>query len=214
MSHIVSLNWVTPNAEAQLVEDARISNPGESDTPDWKLISYLIRNHHWSPFEMVNMSVAVDTTRDIGRQLLRHWTLRPQELSQRYADLREFKVAGVLRDCRMKHPTNRQASIPCEDEAIIEWWAATQIDAWERAIKDYGRALDRGIAKEVARAILPEGMTPTKMKFNGNLRTWIHFWQLRSGHGTQPEATLIASGIRRLLSEHFPLTCQALDSIQ
>ena len=84
MAHTVELNWVTPNAEAQLVEDARISNPGPSDTPDHKLIGYLIRNSHWSPFEMVNMSVAVDTTRDIGRQLLRHWTLRPQELSQRF----------------------------------------------------------------------------------------------------------------------------------
>lgn len=210
MTHSVELNWVTPNAEQVLVDDARISNPGSEGKPPHTLIDYLIRNQHWSPFEMVNMSVKVTTTRDIGRQLLRHWTIRPQEFSQRYADIRLIAESAVLRECRLQHPTNRQSSLPCDDEKLNLWWEETQREVWEFAVKQYGRALDRGIAKEVARVLMPEGMTPTVMKFNGNLRSWIHFYQLRSGHGTQSEATQIAMQIGDLMHEHFPNVMRAL----
>lgn len=208
--HTVELNWITPNAEQVVVDDARISNPGHGGEAPGRLLGYLIRNQHWSPFEMVNMSVKVTTTRDIGRQLLRHWTIRPQEFSQRYADIRLIAESAVLRECRLQHPTNRQSSLPCDDEKTNLWWEETQREVWEFAVKQYGRALDRGIAKEVARVLMPEGMTPTVMKFNGNLRSWIHFYQLRSGHGTQSEATQIALQIGDLMREHFPNVVEAL----
>lgn len=210
MSHTVELNWITPNAEQVVVDDARISNPGHEGEAPGRLLGYLIRNQHWSPFEMVNMSVRVTTTRDIGRQLLRHWTIRPQEFSQRYADIRLIAESAVLRECRLQHPTNRQSSLPCDDVKTNLWWEETQREVWEFAVKQYGRALDRGIAKEVARVLMPEGMTPTVMKFNGNLRSWIHFYQLRSGHGTQSEATQIAMQIGDLMREHFPNVMEAL----
>lgn len=208
--HTVELNWITPNAEQVVVDDARISNPGHEGEAPGRLLGYLIRNQHWSPFEMVNMSVKVTTTRDIGRQLLRHWTIRPQEFSQRYADIRLIAESAVLRECRLQHPTNRQSSLPCDDVKTNLWWEETQREVWEFAVKQYGRALDRGIAKEVARVLMPEGMTPTVMKFNGNLRSWIHFYQLRSGHGTQLEATQIAMQIGDLMREHFPNVMEAL----
>ena len=213
MTQAVTLNWITPDAEQVLVDDARISNPGSEGKPPHTLIGYLIRNQHWSPFEMVNMSVKIDTTRDIGRQLLRHWTIRPQEFSQRYADIRVIAEAGVIREARMQHPTNRQSAIPCDDPEVEKWWRDAQYNLWQHAIGIYGQALEKGIAKEVARVVMPEGMTPTVMKFNGNLRSWIHFFKLRSGHGTQSEATQIANQIGDLLREHFPETAKAVEEM-
>lgn len=214
MSHEVTLNWITPNAEQVVVDDARISNPGSEGKPPHTLIGYLLRNQHWSPFEMVNMSVKVETTRDIGRQLLRHWTLRPQEFSQRYADIRVIAEEGVLRECRMQDSVNRQSSHKTDDEDLAEWWRTAQQDVWNVATHVYGAALERGIAKEVARVVMPEGMTPTVMKFNGNLRSWIHFYNLRSGHGTQSEATQIAIQIGDLIEAHFPHTFRAMKELR
>lgn len=213
MTHKVELNWVTPNAEQVLVDDARISNPGSEGKPPHTLIGYLIKNQHWSPFEMVNMSVKVTTTRDIGRQLLRHWTLRPQEFSQRYADIRVIAEAAVLREARMQHPTNRQSSTVCDDPEVQVLWEQVQETVWETAVKAYDMAISLGIAKEVARVVMPEGMTPTVIKFNGNLRSWIHFYKLRSGHGTQAEATLIANQVGDLLREYFPETAKAVEEV-
>lgn len=209
--HMVELNWVTPNAEQVLVDDARISNPGSEGKPPHTLIGYLIKNQHWSPFEMANMSLKITTTRDIGRQLLRHWTLRPQEFSQRYADIRSLAESAVYREARLQHPTNRQSSLPCEDPELAMWWQKTQKAVWDVAIQAYGEAVDMGIAKEVARVIMPEGLTPTVLKFNGNLRSWIHMYQLRSGHGTQKEATEIANQIGLYLRSYFPNVMAALE---
>lgn len=202
--------WATPDGDKLIAEMARVSNPsGVTRRTDAQLIAYLIRHKHWSPLEMANLCVEVDTTRDIGRQFLRHWTLRPQEFSQRYADIRVLSESGVVREARMQHPTNRQASLPCNDAGLAEWWEHRQRWVWGQAVDAYAMALDRGIAREVARVVLPEGMTPTRLFFNGNLRSWLHFTDLRTGHGTQAEAVALAAAIEGEVEKAFPAAVEA-----
>lgn len=201
------------DGEQGIIDDARISNPGFDGQPGEKLLAYLIRNGHWSPFEMSNLKVKIETTRDIGRQLLRHWTIRPQEFSQRYADIRLLATEGVIREARMQDHKNRQNSLDTDDAGLHDWWANAQADHWRQSVKLYGDAIDSGIAKEVARAIMPEGMTPTVMKFNGPIRSWLHFYDLRSGHGTQREAIHIANQVGNILREHYPVTMAAWDEV-
>lgn len=209
----VSLRWVTPNGDQMISDMARISAPENVGADPVKLIGYLIRNEHWSPFEMVNLCLNITTTRDIGRQILRHSTLRPQEFSQRYADVRKLGGEPVFRPARMQDPNNRQASLPCEDETLAEMWLLHQQLCWDYAIQSYKWALDNGIAKEVARVVLPEGMTPTAMAFNGPLRSWLHFCRLRMGTGTQTECTAIATACYEIVAEHFPAACAAWDEV-
>lgn len=203
--------WATPNGDQLLADIARVSAPGREGYDATKLIAYLIRHKHWSPFEMVSLCLEITTTRDIGRQILRHSTLRPQEFSQRYADVRELGEP-VLRNTRMQHPTNRQASLPCDTPALREWWKVEQQEVWDRAIQAYARALDHGIAKEVARAVLPEGLTPTRMFFTGPLRSWLHFCELRMGHGTQAECTTVATAAYEHVTRAFPLATAAFNT--
>lgn len=206
----VTLKWITPDAERLLVEMARVSNTGTPRATDAQLIGYLIRNRHWSPFEMVNICFEVHTSRDIARQMLRHSTMRPQEFSQRYADPTQLD-GPVYRSARLQDASNRQKSLPCEDSSLEVWWAAQQIATWSAAKATYEGAIERGIAKEVARTILPEGMTPTRLFFNAPVRSALHFCALRSGHGSQSEIQGIAGDLYDLMREHLPSTCEAFD---
>lgn len=207
----VKLQWITPQAQQMIVETARVSSdPAMATQPDDRLLAFLIRKGHWSPFEMANICIEVHTTRDIGRQMLRHWTMRPQEFSQRYQDAR---ILGepVFREARMQHPTNRQASIPCDDAELAAWWLETQQTHWADTEYRYGEALARGISKEVARVLLPEGNTPTRMFFNANFRSVIHFCQTRTeANGAQKEVVQIAKQTLILLREHAPIITKVL----
>ncbi|MEM9840586.1 MAG: FAD-dependent thymidylate synthase, partial [Pseudomonadota bacterium] len=209
LAHAVKLAWITPNAEDVLLYIAKVSNPAKQSEPAPHLLRYLIEHDHWSPFEMINICFEVNTTRDIGRQFLRHWTMRAQEFSQRYQDV---SVLGgpIYREARMQHPTNRQASLPCDDPALEAWWYNEQMAVWNRAKLAYDQALEKGIAKEVARVVQPEGMTPSRLYFNAPLRTALFVTHIRSKeHGAQDEAVRVADGLRALLAEHMPATVEA-----
>lgn len=168
-----------------------------------RLLRSLVRRKEWSPFEMVHLNMEILTTRDIGRQILRHGkAFGFQEFSQRYAavDTDSF----VFRDARDQHPTDRQLSIPTKDGGVIDWWNGAQREVAALAARVYGTALNVGIAREVARIVLPEGMTPTEVFMSGSLRAWIHYCQLRNGNGTQLEHEQIARQCWELVLEQFP----------
>lgn len=208
----VRLVWSTPDGEDLIAYMARVSAPDNQDNAATapRLIGYLIRNRHWSPFEMVNVCFEIETTRDIGRQLLRHRSFTFQEFSQRYADVSALPAAP-LREARMQDPKNRQNSTACEDEWLAGWWAHMQQHLAETTADLYRHALDLGIAKEVARAVLPEGLTPSRMYMNGTLRSWLHFVDVRDGHGAQKEATDIARAVRAELAALYPSVMAAFD---
>jgi thymidylate synthase (FAD) len=207
----VELVWTTVNGDDLIAKMARVSNPDNEDNMETapKLISYLMKHKHWSPFEMANMCVLIETTRDISRQLLRHRSFSFQEFSQRYAVVPK---EPVLREARMQDPKNRQNSVPVkgeEEEYFAERFVMNQKHVWHVARSAYEHALEMGIAKEQARALLPEGLTPTRLYMNGNIRSWLHFIALRGGNGTQKEATGIANAVAEILSSHYPLTWKA-----
>lgn len=186
---------------------ARVSNPSNqfnSETSE-KLIKYLIKNQHWSPLEMVSACMEITTTRDIARQILRHRSFSFQEFSQRYADPTK-DLSFVTREARLQDQKNRQNSIETEDALLQAWWDAKQKFIIEQVSLIYSEAIERGMAKEQARAILPEGNTVSKMYMNGTLRSWIHFIELRSGNGTQKEHREVALEIAKCISEIFPMT--------
>ena len=195
---------------------ARVSNPANqfnTETSE-KLINYLVKHQHWSPLEMVSACIEIVTTRDIARQILRHRSFSFQEFSQRYADpTAELSEAFVLREARFQDTKNRQNSVEFDksDEAqrllAIEWERA-QKRVLYAVEKEYKWAIQNGIAKEQARAVLPEGLTVSRMYMNGTLRSWIHFIQLRSGNGTQKEHRLIALECAKVIAEIFPLANQ------
>ena len=207
----VELVWITPDAENLIVKMARVSNPAsaEAGQNNDRLIRYLIRNKHWSPFEMVNACFRIETTRDIARQLLRHRSFTFQEFSQRYADVSVLPKLS-FRQARAQDPKNRQNSLPMENEAIAATWEAVQRSVYDNAIAAYRWALDAGIAKEVARAILPEGLTPSALYMNGTIRSWIHYTQLRTGNGTQREHMEIAKAIESALAKECPTIWRSL----
>lgn len=209
----VKVKWSTPDAEDMLAYMAKVSNPAMQDEKNYeKLIGYLIRNDHWSPFEMVNMCVEINTTRDIGRQILRHRSFTFQEFSQRYAAV-DALGGAVIRECRLQDNKNRQNSIETDDEEVREWWEDVQREHAESSNRIYQFALSKGIAKEQARVVLPEGMTPSRMYMNGNLRSWTHYALLRGGNGTQKEHQWIAvgkDGVKPLMEELFPAVCAAV----
>lgn len=206
---MIRLISITPDAE-QLVSDmARVSNPKNQGLPPGKLLDYCVRNNHWSIFEMVNAVFEINTTRDIARQILRHRSFSFQEFSQRYANVDELPAAP-LRECRMQDTKNRQNSVETDDERLHDEWYAAQEHVNETALTAYRWAIDQGIAKEVARCVLPEGLTTSRMYMNGTLRSWMHFCSLRSGHGTQKECQAIAKAISAELHKHFPQTWDAL----
>ena len=185
---------------------ARVSNPSNQtnmDTTD-KLVAYLIKHKHWSPFEMVNVTLEIETTRDIARQILRHRSFTFQEFSQRYADPVK-ELSFEMREPRLQDTTNRQNSITVDDEQLFINWALQQQDVIKAANTAYQWALDNGIAKEVARAVLPEGLTMSRMYVNGTIRSWIHFIETRTHISTQKEHREVALECAKAISVIFPL---------
>jgi thymidylate synthase (FAD) len=185
---------------------ARVSNPGNqynSETSE-KLIKYLIKHQHWSPLEMVSACLEITTTRDIARQMLRHRSFSFQEFSQRYADPTK-DLDFVVREARLQDTKNRQNSILTDDIELQAWWDAKQKFIIETVKATYAEAIERGIAKEQARAILPEGNTVSRLYMNGTLRSWIHFIELRSANGTQLEHQEVARMVASVIATIFPM---------
>ena len=185
---------------------ARVSNPQNqinSETAP-KLLDYLIKHKHWSPFEMCSATLEVETTRDIARQFLRHRSFSFQEFSQRYADIRSFDDSFVIREARLQDEKNRQNSVQTNDEKLQRTWEQQQRRVIEASKQAYNWAIKNGIAKEQARAVLPEGNTVSRLYVNGTIRSWIHYIELRSGNGTQLEHMELAQEIGRIISKIFP----------
>ena len=184
---------------------ARVSNPDNqmnSETSE-KLIKYLMKHKHWSPLEMVSVCLEIETTRDIARQILRHRSFSFQEFSQRYADPTK-SLKRITRDARLQDNKNRQNSIETEDDELQNQWTIQQDTVWLAAFKAYRWAIEMGIAKEQARAVLPEGMMESKLYMNGTIRSWIHYIQLRSANGTQKEHMEIAKACGEAITKIFP----------
>jgi thymidylate synthase (FAD) len=186
---------------------ARVSNPANQmnmATAD-KLLAYLKKNRHWSPLEMANAVVEVNVPRDIARQLLRHGSFKFQEFSQRYADVTQLEQAFCIRDLRMQDNKNRQNSVSTDDEELKRWWEGSQRDLLERVQQIYSEALERGIAKEVARVVLPEGLTMSRAYVNGTIRSWVHYLEVRLEEGvTQHEHVMLARVIAEAVNAAFP----------
>ena len=187
---------------------ARVSNPSaqiNSETSA-KLIKYLIKHQHWSPLEMVNAVMEINTTRDIAHQVVRHRSFAFQEFSQRYANPAEFGDQFVTREARLQDTKNRQNSIEIDTESDLHYeWQMKQQSVIDKAREVYDWAIANGIAKEQARVVLPEGNTKTRLYMNGTLRSWVHYIELRGGHGTQKEHMQIAHACAKVISEIFPL---------
>ena len=205
----VKLISYTKGNQTNLLEEvayvARVSNPTNQNNIETaeKLVRYLIKNHHWSPLEMVNVCLEIETTRDIARQILRHRSFSFQEFSQRYADASQ--LGFEIREARLQDNKNRQNSIDTDDTELKSLWNTKQKFIQEYVEETYKWALDNGIAKEQARAILPEGMTHSRMYMNGTLRSWAHYIQLRSNNGTQKEHREIAISCAKAIEPIFPM---------
>ena len=195
------------DAQELIAYCARVSNPTNqlnTETSE-KLNRYLIKHQHWSPLEMVSACIEITTTRDIARQILRHRSFSFQEFSQRYADPTK-DLSFVLREARLQDTTNRQNSISTSDIALQQGWERAQQRVLYAVKEAYQWAIDNGIAKEQARAVLPEGMTESRLYMNGTLRSWIHFIELRSANGTQKEHQEVAIACAQVIAEIFPMT--------
>ena len=205
----VKLIWATPDADKQIAYIARVSAPANQANESIEgLLRYMMREGHVSPFEMANACLEITTTRDIGRQIHRHRSFSFQEFSQRYASTDALPEAP-LRECRMQDAANRQSSTPCLDAKISESWADAQYQVTFMAREAYEWALKNGIAKEQARALLPEGLTTSRLYMNGNLRSWIHYLQSRIDPSTQKEHREIASQALEVLRAVAPVTMGA-----
>lgn len=196
------------NIQDLIAYAGRVSNPANQantkTTP--KLLDYLIKHKHWSPFEMASACIEIDTTRDIARQLLRHRSFSFQEFSQRYADVRDLGDNFVLREARLQDTKNRQNSIEVEDEWLQNEWNRRQQEVIDLVKKHYDWAVsgEIGIAKEQARAILPEGNTRSRLYVNGTIRSWIHYIELRSSNGTQLEHMELARAVGEAIGKIYP----------
>jgi thymidylate synthase (FAD) len=204
------------NLLEQIAYCARVSNPTNQDNSETaeKLVRYLIKNKHWSPLEMVSVCLEIETTRDIARQILRHRSFSFQEFSQRYADASQ--LGFEVRDARMQDTKNRQNSVELDlqsdaDRQLAYQWENLQNDLINRTKQVYEWALQKGIAKEQARAVLPEGMTGSRMYMNGTLRSWVHYIQLRSANGTQKEHQEIALACAEAIKSIFPMIEEFID---
>lgn len=186
---------------------AKVSNPQgqmNMETSE-RLLNYLIKHKHWSPFEMASATLEVETTRDIARQFLRHRSFSFQEFSQRYADPESMDKAFVVREARLQDPKNRQNSVVVDDQKLQMQWDAMQWELIQHSRQVYDWAISRGIAKEQARAVLPEGNTVSRLYANGTIRSWIHYVELRSANGTQKEHMDLAVEIGKAIAEIFPM---------
>jgi thymidylate synthase (FAD) len=190
---------------------ARVSNPDNQNNPKTasKLLGYLIKHEHWSPFEMVSVTMEITTTRDISRQIIRHRSFSFQEFSQRYAKSTNFET----RECRLQDEKNRQNSIETEDRELAESWNMAQKAVINAANDAYQWALENGIAKEQARAVLPEGNTETTLYMSGTLRSWVHYCKLRMANGTQKEHIEVAEQCWDVISQHFPDVAKAVEEL-
>jgi len=198
------------NTAADLIAyTARVSNPANQSNLETapRLLRYLIKENHWSPFEMVHMTIEIKTTRDIARQILRHRSFSFQEFSQRYAVAPGFES----REVRLQDEKNRQNSVETDDRNLNEWWQMEQRKVQARAEMSYKDALAKGVAKEQARALLPEGLTQSTLYMAGSLRSWIHYCDLRRGNGTQKEHAEIADKCWEIIRVHFPDIVKALE---
>ena len=218
---LISYSTPAPDLMEQGLEDlgdlvafcARVSNPSNQlNTENDKLINYLLKNAHFSPLEMVNVCMSIETTRDIARQILRHRSFSFQEYSQRYADPTK-DLDFVIRDARLQDTKNRQNSIELDPEndgqtIMAGAWRNKQQQLLDLAKDTYQWAIDNGIAKEQARAVLPEGLTVSRLYMNGTLRSWIHYLQVRSGNGTQKEHMEIALECAKVIAKVFPMATE------
>ena len=215
---------ISPQTEFKIVEMARVSaepNPylnmssqtATREEQSRRLIKYLITHHHWSPFEMCSMTIKITTTRDISRQILRHRSFSFQEFSQRYQDIKVLNEKPVFRECRLQDTKNRQNSLQCDNEELKQVWYQQQADVWNMCISAYNNALSLGIAKEQARALLPEGLCQTQMYMTGSIRSWIHYLQLRTGPETQKEHRYVALEIKKIFIQQLPIIGDALFNI-
>ena len=208
-SNNTRLVWATPSVDATIAEIARVSNPDNQKNPNIEgLLKYMMREGHTSPFEMANVCVEIVTTRDIGRQILRHRSFQFQEFSGRYQSYDKLPEAP-LRECRLQDKVNRQNSIVTDDPQLVSQWEEVQKQLLNRAKLTYEWALQNGIAKEQARSLLPEGLTASRLYMNGNLRSWIHYLKQRLDPSTQKEHREIAEGILSILRDIAPITMNA-----
>lgn len=200
----VNLVWITPDAEKHIAYCARVSNPTNQDNPDYRgLLAYCKKHGHWSVFEMASACFEINAPRDISRQILRHRSFSFQEFSQRYADTSQLPFSGY-RETRTQDTKNRQNSNETDDLVLKNWWETQQALLLDQVENAYTEALHRGIAKECARVILPEGLTPSRIYMSGTIRSWIHFCEVRGGNGTQKEHTAIAKAIKKELGILLP----------
>ena len=219
--NLISISKPSAYTECSTAEElvawaARVSNPSNQNNTATanKLVGYLIRNHHWSPLEMVHVSMEIKTTRDIARQILRHRSFSFQEYSQRYADPTR-DLGFVKREARLQDRKNRQNSVELtpDENRLAEEWQVVQQQAINAAEFAYNWASERGIAKEQARVVLPEGCTESVMIMGGTLRSWIHYCQLRMANGTQKEHRIVAEQCWEIIKQHFPNVVEACNDL-
>ena len=212
--HVKLISWTHDREGRSLLEQvayaARVSNPANQNNNDTaeKLVRYLIKNQHWSPLEIVNICMEIETTRDIARQILRHRSFSFQEFSQRYA---VADLGFEKKEARMQDLKNRQNSVKADNLALEAWWENYQQRVIESATSAYDWAIANGIAKEQARAVLPEGMTVSRLYMNGTLRSWVHYIQLRSAKGTQEEHRMVAALCGHAIEEIFPMMAEFIE---
>ena len=207
--HSAKLVWITPNAEALIGKIARVSNPSNEDNPEVeKLIKYLIKHKHWSPFEMASMCVQIDTTRAISPQILRHRSFTFQEFSQRYA-IPTDTFATVLPELRRQDYNNRQNSLDNPEEETQEYYQQRIDDHFRESVRLYESLLHSGVAKECARSVLPIN-TVTKLYMSGTIRSWLHYVALRGDNGTQKEHMSIARSVGEILDTELPQISRAM----
>ena len=208
----VKLQWATPNIDQQILYMARVSNPDNQRSENTRLIAYLMEHGHVSPFEMANVCIEIETTRDIGRQILRHRSFSFQEFSQRYQDAGKLGTI-VNRECRLQDTKNRQNSLECSDDKVRMEWESLQHRVERTAVNAYRQALDLGIAKEQARALLPEGLTMSRMYMNGNMRSWIFYLKQRLDPTTQKEHRELGEQVLQVLRGVAPITMDAFFTV-
>ena len=212
MVKIISFSKAPDNVDLGTVQDliafcARVSNPSNqmNKQTNAKLIKYLIKHKHWSPLEMVSACLEIQTTRDIAHQIVRHRSFAFQEFSQRYADPKAQGDMFEYSEARLQDTQNRQNSIEVDDQELQLWWDSQQKYIAEVSKVIYENAINKGIAKELARKVLPEGLTKTTLYMNGSLRSWVHYIELRCANGTQKEHMEIAHACARVIAKIFPL---------
>lgn len=186
---------------------ARVSNPANQFNTETstRLVKYLIKHKHWSPLDMVDITVEFDPTRDIGRQILRHQSFKFQEFSQRYSNVEDLGDMFILSECRLQDTANRQNSLETDDSDLEEWWKEAQESCIDITSTIYKQAIEKGIAKEVARKVLPEGLTKTRMHMKGSIRSWIHYLEVRLDVSTQKEHREVASMLSEVIAKVFPI---------